>query len=80
MKNTVKEDKLQIGVRDKAENFTFVYQQGFLEKHGLNFYSVLGALSRKTLITVQTKYGELVIDGNTMITYLGNNKWDARKE
>ena len=39
---------------------------------------VPGLTNRFDLVSVPTKYGQLVVKNEDMLTYVGNNVWDVR--
>lgn len=41
---------------------------------------VAGLTNRVDLISVPTKYGQLVVKNEDMLTYVGNNVWDVRRD
>lgn len=71
---------LETGARASALDFVDSYKEGFLYKHGFKRYQVLDRGIECHLLTVKTKYGEMVIGLDTMLTYIGHNVWDAREE
>ena len=57
-----------------------------MDKHGFHKYQLICSLEFNNnadvnfrLYTVNTKYGEMVIHDNDVVTYLGNDLWDVRK-
>lgn len=78
--NNMKEDfKISIGTKKSKETWNKIFKPGFLVNHGWKFHELSGMRVCPYLITVETKYGELVVHDGDSITYLGNNLWDVRK-
>lgn len=70
---------LKIGERGKPQEFIDSYTKDFLEFYGFEDYKVNEPFSEE-LITVQTKYGELVVQKEDVITYVGNGIWSVSKD
>ena len=70
---------LKIGERGKPQEFIDSYTKYFLEFYGFEDYE-LNAPFSEDLITVQTKYGELVVQKGDVITYVGNRIWSVSHE
>lgn len=70
---------LETGARASALDFIDTYEDGFLYKHGFKRYDLESPIIEH-LNTVQTKYGEMVVGLDTMLTYLGHSVWDVREE
>lgn len=87
-------EPLSIGLRGNEKLFTTSYEKSFLLKHGFIVYELdhgsttFGYLSEikginifnPCICTAKTKYGEVVIPDEGIVTYLGGNMWDVRKE
>ena len=80
MKNTI-----PIGTRGMLKDFLDMYNIKFLKKCGLKTYEVkpedLGLSGYTCMIkryTVATKYGEIVVKPDRVLTYVGDGKWDVR--
>lgn len=71
---------LGIGVRGEVINFVDSYTESFLYKHGLKRYDLVSKYTSDHLTTVQTKYGELVVQKEDVITYVGNGIWSVSKD
>lgn len=70
---------LKIGERGKPQEFINSYTKDFLEFYGFEDYE-LNAPFSENLITVQTKYGELVVQEEDVITYVGDGIWSVSHE
>lgn len=70
---------LKIGERGKPQEFIDSYTKDFLEFYGFEDYKLNEPFSEE-LITVQTKYGELVVQKEDVITYVGNGIWSVSKD
>ena len=70
---------LKIGERGKPQEFINSYTKDFLEFYGFEDYKLNAPFSEE-LITVQTKYGELVVQKEDVITYVGNGIWSVSHE
>lgn len=70
---------LGIGARGKAINFVDSYTESFLYKHGFKRYDLVSKYTSDHLTTVQTKYGELVVSANDVITYVGDHTWSVSR-
>lgn len=81
---------LKIGERGKPQEFIDSYTKDFLEFYGFEDYKLNVPFSKLNapfseelitdLITVQTKYGELVVQKEDVITYVGNGIWSVSKD
>lgn len=71
---------LGIGARGKVIDFTNTYSDGFLYKHGLRRYVIDMPFRNDHLTTVQTKYGELIVSANDVITYVGDHIWSVSRD
>lgn len=70
--------ELPIGVRGHVADFEKVFTRDFLTEDNLTFYSsVFGGAG---VISALTKYGEVIVHKNDVLTYLGNGIWDVRQE
>lgn len=69
--------KIDIGTRGTLKEFKKSYQRNFLEKHG---YKAYGGNFVFLAETVETKYGELVVHDNDVVTYVGNKHWSVSHE
>lgn len=79
-------NRLSVGLRGNINYFFKSYQYDFLDKHGFHEYRLITSPYFKSnadvnfrLYTVNTKYGEMVIHYNDVVTYLGNDLWDVRQ-
>lgn len=75
--------EMQIGTRATTKDFRNTYKARYLLQHGWRIDSVVqpmvaGLTNRVDLISVPTKYGQLVVKNEDMLTYVGNNVWDVR--
>lgn len=78
MKSNLK--KLDVGLRGTLNEFKATYTLGFLKKNGYNAYIPSNSFNNHPLCeTVQTKYGEMVIYGWDVITYVGNGIWSTER-
>lgn len=66
--------KIDIGARGTLKKFKKSYQRDFLEKYG---YKAYGGNFVFLAETVETKYGELVVHDNDVVTYVGNKLWSV---
>lgn len=87
-------EPLSVGLCGNEKLFTTSYKKSFLLKHGFIVYELdhdtatFGYLSEikginifnPYICTVKTKYGEVVIPDEGVVTYLGGNMWDIRKK
>ena len=74
--------KIDIGTRGTLKEFKKSYQRKFLEKYGYKAYSHVVPLNRPVILaeSVKTKYGELVVHDNDVVTYVGNKHWSVSHE
>lgn len=74
--------KIAIGTRGPLKEFKKSYQRKFLEKYGYKAYGHVTAFNRPVILaeTVETKYGELVVHDNDVVTYVGNKHWSVSHE
>lgn len=76
--------EMQVGTRATTKDFRNTYKARYLLQHGWRIDSVVkpmvaGLTNRVVdLISVPTKYGQLVVKNEDMLTYVGNNVWDVR--
>lgn len=70
---------LGIGARGEVINFVDSYTESFLYKHGFKRYELVSKYTVDHLTTVQTKYGELVVGINDVITYVGHGIWSVSR-
>ena len=75
--------ELKVGTRATVADFRNTYKARYLLLHGWRIDSVVkpmvaGLTNRVDLISVPTKYGQLVVKNEDMLTYVGNNVWDVR--
>lgn len=70
--------ELPIGTRGNVADFKKIFTIDFLTEDNLTFYSSVfgGAI----VISALTKYGEVIVHKNDVLTYLGNGIWDVRQE
>ena len=68
--------KIDIGTRGTLKEFKKFYQRKFLEKYG---YKAYGGNFIFLAETIETKYGELVVHDNDVLTYLGHKLWAVTK-
>lgn len=66
---------IPVGTRGTLKEFKKSYQRNFLEKYGYKAYGHVVPFG-----TVETKYGELVVHDNDVITYVGNKHWSVSHE
>lgn len=54
----------------------------FLEKYGYKAYGHVVPFGNLAILaeTVETKYGELVVHDNDVVTYVGNRTWSVSHE
>lgn len=71
---------LGMGARGKVIDFTDSYTEKFLYEHGLKRYELDSMLIKQYLNTIQTKYGELVVDLSDVVTYVGHGIWSVSKD
>ncbi|MGP3290316.1 hypothetical protein ACTVPE_05475 [Lactobacillus crispatus] len=75
---------LPVGTRATLEEFIDAYTPYFLMKYGYREYShVLPLGTRKICCrSVKTKYGEIIVHDDDVLTYVGGKKWavEQRKE
>lgn len=76
---------LPVGTRATLEEFTDSYTPYFLMKYGYKEYTTVVPLSPRRKVVcraVNTKYGEIVVHHDDVLTYVGNSKWsvEQRKE
>ena len=74
--------KIDIGTRGMLKEFKKSYQRDFLEKYGYKAYDHVAAFNRPVILaeSVKTKYGELVVHDNDVVTYVGNKHWSVSHE
>lgn len=70
--------KLSIGTRARCIDFCDTYQPAYLIKHGWKFNKLAGSRLNQYLRSVKTKYGEIIVDFNDVLTYVGDGVWDVR--
>lgn len=70
--------KLSIGTRARCIDFCDTYQTAYLIKHGWKFNKLAGSRFNQYLRSVRTKYGEIIVDFNDVLTYVGDGVWDVR--
>lgn len=70
---------LGIGARGEVINFVDSYTESFLYKHGFKRYDLVSKYTSDHLNTVQTKHGELVVNNNNIVTYVGDHIWSVSK-
>ena len=75
--------EIQVGTRATTKDFRNTYKARYLLQHGWRIDSVVkpmvpGLTNRFDLVSVPTKYGQLVVKNEDMLTYVGNNVWDVR--
>lgn len=68
---------LGVGARGKVIDFNDTYTESFLYNHGFKRYELVSKYATDHLTTVQTKYGELVVSANDVITYVGDGIWSV---
>ena len=75
---------LPVGTRATLEEFIDAYTPYFLMKYGYREYSTPVPLSGRRVIcrSVKTKYGEIIVHDDDVLTYVGGKKWavEQRKE
>ena len=77
--------EMQVGTRATTKDFRNTYKARYLLQHGWRIDSVVnpmvvGLTDRVDLVSVPTKYGQLVVKNEDMLTYVGNNVWDVRSD
>ena len=77
--------KMQVGTRATVADFRNTYKARYLLEHGWRIDSIVkpcvpGLTTRVDLVSVPTKYGQLVVKNKDMLTYVGNNVWDVRRD
>ncbi|NRO27724.1 hypothetical protein [Lactobacillus helveticus] len=80
--NNGKKPSIDIGVRGTLKDFKNAYTVEFLGKYGYKEYSYR-LFNPKPIIlakTIKTKYGELVIHNNSVITYVGDGIWSVSRD
>lgn len=70
--------ELPIGTRGNVADFRKIFTIDYLTENNLNFYT--SAFSSVRIIGALTKYGEVVVHKNDVLTYLGKGKWDIRQD
>ena len=75
--------EMQVGTRATVADFRNTYKARYLLQHVWRIDSVArpvvsGLTNRFDLVSVPTKYGQLVVKNEDMLTYVGNNVWDVR--
>lgn len=72
-------DDIGIGARGTLRQFKKKYTTRFLKLHGYkeHGYQFFGEIV--LIKTVKTKYGELVIHNDSVITYVGSGVWSVSK-
>lgn len=73
---------IPVGTRGTLKEFKKSYQRDFLEKYGYKAYSHVVPFNRPVILaeSVKTKYGELVVHDNDVVTYVGNRTWSVSHE
>lgn len=75
---------LPVGTRATLEEFIDAYTPYFLMKYGYREYSTPVPLSGRRVIcrSMKTKYGEITVHDDDVLTYVGGKKWavEQRKE
>lgn len=72
---------LPVGTRATVADFRNTYKARYLLLHGWRIYSAVNPNGLSNLIevvSVPTKYGQMVIKETDMLTYVGDNVWDVR--
>lgn len=74
--------KIDIDTRGTLKEFKKSYQRKFLEKYGYKAYGHVGTFGSFAILaeSVKTKYGELVVHDNDVVTYVGNKHWSVSHE
>lgn len=70
--------ELPIGARGNIAEFQKIFTIDFLTEDNLTFYS--STFGGAGVISALTKYGEVIVHKNDVLTYLGNGIWDVRRE
>ena len=72
---------IPVGTRGTLKKFKKSYQRDFLEKHGYKAYGHVVPFGNLAILAeaVETKYGELVVHDNDVLTYLGHKLWAVTK-
>lgn len=73
--------KIEIPVctRGTLKEFKNAYTAKFLKLHGYKEYGYQWFGEIVTFKTVKTKYGELVIYNNSVLTYVGDGIWSTER-
>ena len=73
---------IPVGTRGTLKEFKKSYQRNFLEKHGYKAYGHVVPFGNFVILaeTVETKYGELVVHDNDVVTYVVNRTWSVINE
>lgn len=77
------EIKIEIGTRESFRKFKRSYQPEFLKKYGYHFYgypAIITGNFRTLAESLDTKYGELIVHDDDIVTYVGNKKWSVSHE
>lgn len=73
---------IPVGTRGMLKEFKKSYKRKFLEKYGYQAYGHVTPFGSFVVLaeTVETKYGELVVHDNDVVTYVGNKHWSVSHE
>lgn len=68
---------LAVGTRGTAKEFLYAHTREFLMEHGFKTQSFKNLM---VFMSVQTKYGEMVVYKGDMLTYVGKGIWSLNKK
>ena len=71
---------IPVCTRGTLKEFKNAYTAKFLKLHGYKEYGYQWFGEIVTFKTVKTKYGELVIYNNSVLTYVGDGIWSVAKD
>lgn len=72
--------KIPIGTRATCLEFCDTYQSSYLSKYGWSFHRLDGQRFMQYLRSVKTKYGEIIVNYDDVLTYAGDGIWDVRSK
>lgn len=77
--------ELQVGTRATTKDFRNTYQARYLLLHGWRIDPILSSIiprpdNQIDVVSVPTKYGQLVVKNEDILTYVGDNVWDVRSK
>ncbi|WP_131501294.1 hypothetical protein [Lactobacillus crispatus] len=72
---------LPVGTRATLDEFIDSYTPYFLMKYGYNQYAAHSmGINKAVCQSVETKYGEVVVHHDDILTYVGNKKWSVTRD